>query len=119
MLDMALFQLSNILNASNNVLDLLFLNEPSCISICEEQSGIIDARQQDISHKPYKISIDFLGKNSISTIETEIICYKRGNYERMSAEIESINFQHEINMRNPDDAYEYFVNKLNELVLNI
>lgn len=41
MQDMALFQLSSIVSAANNVFHLLFSNEPSCINICEEQSGII------------------------------------------------------------------------------
>lgn len=118
MQDLALFQLSNIVNVANNVLDLLFSNEPSCISICEDQSGIIDARQQDASHKPYEISIEYCSRNSIATVESEIHCFKRGNYERMSEQIEAINFQHELNMRSPDDAYAFFIAKLNELVLN-
>lgn len=118
MQDLALFQLSNIVNAANNVLGLLFSNVPDCISICEDQSGIINAKQQDLSHRPYEISIDYCGKNLMAAVETEIFCYKKGNYERMSEQIESINFQHEFNMRNPDEAYEFFVAKLNELILN-
>lgn len=54
MQELALFQLSNIVNASNNVLDLLFSNEPNCISICEDQSSMLDNKTILTSHTKYQ-----------------------------------------------------------------
>nr|AEG42077.1 putative non-LTR retrovirus reverse transcriptase [Mayetiola destructor] len=116
--DLAFFQLSNIMNSAFNVLDLIFSNDPSCINICEDQSGIVDARQQDKFHKPYELSVDYCSKITGSIKETEIYSYKRGNYQRMCQQIERINFQHEFSIRNTDEAYEYFAEKFNKLVLN-
>ena len=102
------------------MLDLFFVSDSSDVSLRVEPNTIIDADQQDVYHIPYDIAIDYCLKGSTVNSDEKIraYCYRRGNYERMSQHLNSINFAHEFNSRTMYSAYEYFQGKMNELVLN-
>ncbi|XP_037030196.1 uncharacterized protein LOC119070020 [Bradysia coprophila] len=78
MMSMTLSQISNISNRSSNVLDLVFVNEPNDFSICEDRNTIIEKEQQDPSHKPYEINVDYSCNVEVKTI----YCYNNGHYDR-------------------------------------
>lgn len=42
--------------------------------------------------------------------------YSRGHYERMVHQLNAINFQHEYNIRDVDEAYEFFVHTMKTLI---
>lgn len=116
MLTLPMFQLSNIQNRYTNVLDLVFVNETSEFRIREDSNTIVERDQQDPSHKPYEINVDYSAESSCNVEVKTIYCYKRGNYERLCAQLEAINFQHEFNMRDVDSAYEFFIRTVKDLV---
>ena len=116
MLSLTLWQISNIKNDCSNVLDLVFVNTPSEISMCEDNCSNIEKYQQDSRHIPYEINVDYSVKSSCNVELKTIRCYARGNYDRLSAQIESINFQHEFMTRDVNAAYEFFVSTVKQLI---
>lgn len=104
MLSLTLSQISDIGNSSSNVLDLVFVNAPGEIRMCEDKNSIVEKLQQDRSHTPYEINVDYSKKSSCNVELQTIFCYARGNYNRLCAQLESINFQHEFEMRDADSA---------------
>lgn len=116
MMELPLFQMSNYRNSANNVLDLLFVNDPDDIVIAREQQTIIDSTQQDEYHIPIEIDINCT-ENSTTNIEySTIYRYASGNYQRMCQQLEAVNFQHEFNARDVDSAFGFFHCTLNELI---
>lgn len=108
-LDVPLYQLSNIQNAASNVLDLLFVNDYVDVRIAVDQSMIIERSQQDICHMPYEILFEYSKRSIINQREkVNILCYKRGNYQRMCRQLDGVNFAHEVNRRNVNSAFDYF-----------
>ena len=116
MLSLPLSQLSNFRNKASNVLDLVFVNNPNDFTLCDDKFSIIDSSQQDPFHIPYEINVDYSACESINVELVTIYQYARGNYERMCMQLEAVNFQHEFNMRNVDDAYEFFCRTMKNIV---
>lgn len=119
MLSLPLFQLSNVINSVGNVLDLLFVSDSTDVNLRPEPNTIIEADQQDEFHRPYDISIDYCSKGSTGNHEntTTVFCYRRGNYERLCQQLDSIDFAHEINSRTTDLAYDFFHRTINSLIV--
>lgn len=116
MMELPLFQLSNLQNDSHNVLDLLFTTTPRDIVLSTDNYTLIEQTQQDKRHVPFEINIDCIEQSPTNPPVKTVYCYRRGNYDRMCQHLESINFQHEFNVRDVDSAYDYFMNFLNQLI---
>ncbi len=116
MSSLPLMQICNLRNKYSNVLDLAFVNEPNDFSISQDKSEIIDIQQQDPSHIPFQIDVDYLEKYSNNVEIVPIYQYAKCNYERLCAQIEAINFQHEFSIRNVDSAYDFFIRTLRGLI---
>lgn len=111
------YQLSNVTNAFGNVLDLVFVSELGYFEVVTDQSRIIERVQQDPAHVPYEITFTYCGKSTLlNNVRKEVMCYKSGHYERMKQQIEGINFQHEINNRDIESAFEFFNYKIIKLM---
>ena len=89
-----LFQLSNAKNIASNVLDLAFVNGTEDIQACVAPVAITKINESDRFHPPLEISFEYpIGSNKPSTNKTiEVFCYKRGNYDRISQQLNAINF---------------------------
>ena len=59
-----LYQMSNIINNANNVLDLVFTNNAYEVNVCVDQNTIVEVTQQDQCHIPYEITLDYCEKSS-------------------------------------------------------
>ena len=97
--------LSNIKNIANNVLDLVFVDEPACVTVCEASAAI--SVPTDAFHRPIVITVE-VEKHTAEAEITEIYCYNKGNYARMNQELNSFNFAHGFNSLNIDTAFELF-----------
>lgn len=116
MMSLPLMQISNLRNKYSNVLDLAFVNEPNDFTISEDKNSLIDLQQQDLSHVPFQIDIDY-SKKSTSNVEiVTIYQYAKGNYERLCAQLEAINFHHEFLNRDIDSAYDFFIRTLKNFI---
>lgn len=119
MLEMSFYQLSNVKNAFGNVLDLIFVNELGDVEVSIDESQIVRVMQQDRAHVPYEITFTYCKKTTTKEIMMkEIRCYKSGHYERMKQQIEWINFQHEINNRDVDSAFDFFGTTMTRIMEN-
>lgn len=118
MTSVPLFQMSNIANNAGNVLDLVFVSNASDIKVCVDQYALIEHSQQDDYHKPYEITFDYCAKSSVSIKSSTVYLYAKGNYERMCQQLNNINFQHEINTRDVDAAYEFLRHTMVTLIQN-
>lgn len=116
MMSLPLMQISNLRNKYSNVLDLAFVNEPNDFSISEDKSAIIELQQQDPSHIPFQIDVDCSEKSTSNVEIVTIYQYAKGNYDRLCAQLEAINFQHEFSIRNVDSAYDFFIRTLRNLI---
>lgn len=115
--DLSFFQLSNFRNKSENVLDLVFVNELGDVEMAIDQSRIISTIQQDVAHVPYEISFEYHKPGtSLNVIEKEVICYKIGNYERIMGELDQIKFADEFNSRDVESSFDFFYSTINRLV---
>lgn len=110
MLLLPMYQLSNVKNTAGNVLDLVFVSEIHDVKLDVDPNTIIDADQQDECHVPYEITIDYCSKQSIAKIidNAPAFCFRRGNYERMQQQLQSVNFAHEFKIQTIDVAFEFF-----------
>lgn len=116
MLSLPLLQLSNFRNRASNVLDLVFVNKPSDVRLSEDKFSIIERSQQDPSHIPYEINVDYSEHASRNVELVTVYQYARGNYERICLQLEAVNFQHEFKIRDVDSAYEFFLQTLKSLI---
>lgn len=107
------YQLSNIENIANNLLDLVFVDEPARVMVCEASTAI--SVPTDAFHRPLVITVA-VEKHTADAEIIEIYCYNRGNYARMNRELNSFNFAQEFNSLNVDAAYELFHTVLNRLL---
>lgn len=88
MSDLSFYQLSNITNKFNNVLDLVFVNELGDVALSIDKTKIIGSMQQDVAHVPYEILFEYCKKStSMNIIKKEVICYKIANYERVKEQL--------------------------------
>lgn len=116
MISLSLSQLSNFRNNALNVLDLVFANDSSGFNVTKDCHTIIDEIQQDARHIPYEIKM-ICGTNPSGNVENMTVYqYSKGHYERMTQQLEAINFQHEFNTRDVDSAYEFFVQTMKSLI---
>lgn len=119
MQDLSFFQLSDVANKFNNVLDLVFVNETGDMELMIDKSKIIGTVQQDVSHVPYEISFEYCKKRtSMNIVEKEILCYKAANYERVCDQLSKIDLVKEIDDRDVDSAFDYFYSIMNDVVSN-
>lgn len=119
MISLPMFQVSNVKNSVGNVLDLVFVSNNSDVRLSVDPHTIIEADQQDVYHVPYDITIEYYENDSTTNASKNypVFCFRRGNYECMCQQLNSINFAHEINIRSIDDAHKFFQSKLNELTV--
>ena len=111
------FQLSNVKNKFQNVLDLVFVNDLGDVELSVDQSKIISTIQQDVSHVPYEIAFEYCNRGtSMNIVEREVICYKTGNYEHIMEELGMVDFTSEFNNRDVDSAFDFFYSTINALV---
>ncbi|RYE24260.1 MAG: hypothetical protein EOP45_06005, partial [Sphingobacteriaceae bacterium] len=113
-----LYQMSNIMNDANNVLDLVFTNNAYEVNVCVDQNTIVEVAQQDQCHIPYEITLDYCEKSSTAINSFRVNSYARGNYERMCQQLENINFAHEFNTRDTVSAYDFFQSTMKALIEN-
>lgn len=109
MFSLSLSQLSNIQNRSSNVLDLVFVNNYNEFRLNRDNNTIIEQAQQDPSHVPYEILLDFSDFSHSSSMKVEEVTayqYARGNYDRMMYQMDAINFQHEFKMQRMNFSFE-------------
>lgn len=116
--EMSFYQLSNVKNKYGNVLDLVYISELGDVDMQVDKSKLIEEVQQDPAHVPYEIVFEYCKAATTNIVMKEIICYKLGNYERLNQQIDGINFQHEINNRDIESAFEFVSSKITELVTN-
>lgn len=84
MMSLPLCQLSNIRNRASNVLDLVFVNTPNEFRLTKDSHTIVEETQQDPSHVPYEISVEFSTATATQTENVTVYQYRRGHYERMA-----------------------------------
>lgn len=119
MLNLSLYQLSNIENAASNVLDLLFVDDYNAVKVSEDRSKIIEQSQQDVFHRPYEIFVEYSASSNTPRHEKiSVFCYKRGNYQRMCRQLDNINFAHEFNTLDVESAFDYFYDVMKRVISN-
>lgn len=114
-----LFQLSNAKNISSNVLDLVFVNGTEDLQLCNAPVALTKVTETDRFHPPLEMSFEYqTGEKVMSSNETiEVFSYKRGNYERMSQQLDAINFAQIFDRMDIETAFDYFYELLNRLII--
>lgn len=118
MQDLSMFQLSNVKNVASNVLDLLFVNGTDDIQLCTAPVAITLNNEIDRYHVPLEITFEcHRQRESEPTNEfIEILSYKTGNYERMSQQLDEINFAQVFDHTDVESAFDYFFQLMNRLI---
>lgn len=113
-----LYQLSNEKNIASNVLDLVFVNDTEDIRSCKAPVAITRITESDRFHPPLEVSFEYqVGSKQQSTKESiEVFSYKRGNYDRMSQQINNVNFAEVFDRMDIESAFSYFYDLLQSLV---
>lgn len=113
-----LYQMSNFKNISGNVLDLVFVREFANINVCKAPIAVTEIDKTDMFHPPLEISFNAIPpeQHLASDEFIDVCCYNQGNYERLSQQLEAINFAHEFNRLNVDDAFDFYYSKLTSLI---
>lgn len=119
MQELPMFQLSNAINVASNVLDLLFVNGTDDIQSCNASVAITKLTEVDRFHPSLEISFEYhVGEALSSSSETvEVFSYKRGNYERMSQQLDEVNFAVVFDTMDVESAFDYFYELMNRLIL--
>lgn len=119
MQELPMFQLSNATNVASNVLDLVFVNGTDDVQSCNAPVAITKVDEIDVFHPPLEISYEYhIGEVLPSSSETiEVYSYKRGNFERMSQELNEVNFAEVFNTFDVESAFDYFFELINSLIV--
>ncbi len=114
-----MFQISNVKNVASNVLDLVFVNETDDIQLCTAPVSITKVAETDPYHPPLEISFEYEeGMHETPTDDTmEIFLYGKGNYARMCQQLDELNFAQIFDQMDVDEAFEYFYEELNSLIV--
>lgn len=116
-----MFQLSNIKNIASNVLDLLFVNDLGDIQLCQASVAITELVGIVRFHPPLEITFEYQAtenSSSSSSNETvEVFVYSRGNYERMTQQLNAINFAHIFDRMDVVSAFDYFYCLMDRLIM--
>lgn len=107
MQDLPSFQLSNARNCAGNVLDLVFVNPVTDAVVRTAPASVTESSQTDKFHPPIVIEMACGVFMKQENRHRFISCYRRGNYGRMSQQIESVNFAHIFHNMDINAAYDY------------
>lgn len=92
LLDLGLFQMTNLENAFHNTLDLIYTNSPEIMLTQMAQIRMLPSFKSDESHVPIVCSIE-CSPSIITTENTDsIYCFKRANYDEIRDHLEKIDF---------------------------
>lgn len=91
LLNRGLFQMSNIPNASGNVLDLVYTLNPELTVVERADIRMLPAFKSDVNHKPLQCLFDCSPSVSSNGTPESIFCFKRANYEEIREYLESLN----------------------------
>lgn len=113
------YQLSNEKNIASNVLDLLFVNGTDDIQLCNAPVAITLNTEIDKFHIPLEITFEYqVGQTLQPSTETiEVFSYKKGNYERMSQQLDAINFAQVFDKMDVESAFNYFYVLMDRLII--
>lgn len=107
MQDLPSFQLSNVRNCSGNVLDLIFVNVGTIAVAKMSPASVTESSQTDKFHPPIVIEMACKSFERQQNTHKLISCYRKGNYGRMSQQIESLNFAQIFHNMDINAAYDY------------
>lgn len=109
------YQLSNVKNIANNVLDLVFVDDSSDVTVIVPNTAITTTDQTDVFHPPLNI-VFITEKKVIEPEYKSVYCYNRGNYARMKLQLDSCNFAHEFRTMDVNAAFDYFHSTLLHMI---
>lgn len=118
MMLLSLFQVCNVKNAHDNVLDLVFSCDYNKIYISSPRIAITEIDRIDKAHPPLEIMVDCSKPRRNEQTIKEVFVFNSANYERMKRQLETINFQHEFNIRSVDSAFEFLCNVIKNAIIN-
>lgn len=118
MMLLSLYQVCNIQNVHNNVLDLVYSCDFKKIFISSPRIAITEIDRIDKAHPPLEIIIDCSKDRPNEPTVKEVFLFRRGNYERMNRQMEAINYQHEFNTRSIDGAFDFLCNVIRRAIVD-
>lgn len=118
MMLLSLYQVCNVKNDHDNVLDLVFSCDFQNILIDTPKIAVTETDRIDKAHPPIEILYDCVYVNRGVLKTKEVYLYNRGNYAKMCRELESVNFQHEFLTRTNQESFVFLCEVLHRCVEN-
>ncbi|XP_037047073.1 uncharacterized protein LOC119081902 [Bradysia coprophila] len=117
--DLSLFQLSDLKNISQNVLDLVFVNGTGDLHVCKAPVAITLNTEVDPFHVPIELAFESYPETNVHVLDDfiEVFSYKLANYENIIRQLGAINFAALFDRMDVDEAFDYFYELLNRVIV--
>lgn len=116
LLNCGLFQMTDLMNKSNNVLDLAYTNMPELFVIGRADLPLIPETLQDTAHVQTRCEIECEPSPFVSSSSSEqIYCFKKAPFELIRNELANVDFHSLFENQNLDFMLDAFYNKCYEL----
>ncbi|XP_037033040.1 uncharacterized protein LOC119072026 [Bradysia coprophila] len=117
--DLPMFQLSNLKNISMNVLDLVFVNGTGDMHVSKAPVSVTLNTEIDHFHVPIELAFEYITVEEVRSTDDfiEVFSYKSANYERILQQLESINFAAIFDRMDVEEAFDYFFELLNRMII--
>lgn len=117
LLQIGLFQLNNIVNVADHVLDLVFTDSLELVVVDLALSRLISSQASDKAHNPLQISIECEPKIYPNNSDSDdgVFCFRKANFDDLNEKILSYDFQMEFTDLGVDEMLQRFYEIMNNI----
>lgn len=116
MLENEFFQICNLQNKSNNILDLVYTNMPELSLVEKADMLLIPEQREDKSHVQMVCSIECNPKIFKSDdVSKSIFCFKKANYDAINECLSQIDFAALLDQHNVNDMVDAFYSTIYDI----
>lgn len=116
LLNCGLFQMTDLKNESNNVLDLVYTNMPELFVVSRADLSLIPDALQDKAHVPILCMIECEPSSYVSSPSSEqIYCFKKAPFDLIREELSNTNFDALFSNKNLDAMLDALYNRCYEI----
>lgn len=102
LMDHSLFQMTDIKNAFNNTLDLVYTNSPELVVVNNADFLLLPTEKSDKAHVPIMCTIECCPDVLPVGDSNSVFCFKKANYEQIREHLLDIDIMNIFNNSNED-----------------
>lgn len=106
LLNLGLSQMSNFINSSGNVLELVYTNNPELAVVNKADFLMLPEWKSDKHHVPLMCTVECSPTTNTAGDPNSIYCFKRANYDEIRDHLSNVDIMHLIGNGSTDDMVD-------------